>query len=170
MKQNNILVAVADGCEELETISIIDILRRADFGVRVCSIMDRQITCALGTKLIADSVFIDEEIDDYDAIVLPGGTNGAENFAQYTPLLEELNNFFNKKKIIAAICASPAIVFAKRGWLENKKATCYPALRDMLPHYVDKPVVVDANIITGQGPASAMEFAFAIAQHLSSPE
>lgn len=167
MNKANVLVAIADGCEELETVTIIDVLRRASLSVRVSSIMDRQITCALNTKIVADSDFMDEVLEDYDAIVLPGGTKGAENFAEYSLLIDELKNFLKEGKLIAAICASPALVFAPNGFLSDKKATCYPALKSHIAHYVDQPVVVDGNVITGQGPASALPFALALVEKLA---
>lgn len=167
MHKANVLVAIADGCEELEAVTIIDVLRRAGISVRVSSIMDRQVTCALNTKIVADSDFMDEVLEDYDAIVLPGGTKGAENFAEYSLLIDELKNFLREGKLIAAICATPALVFAPNGCLDNKKATCYPALKSHIAHYVDQPVVTDDNVITGQGPGSALQFALTIAEKLA---
>ncbi len=162
MKKAIVLVAVAQGTEELEAVTIIDVLRRADISVRVSSIMERQITGALGTKIVADSDFTDEVLADYDAIILPGGTEGAKNFADYTLLIDELKNFFKEGKLIAAICASPALVLADHGLLDHKQATCYPALKSHIKHFVDQAVVVDGQVVTGQGPGSAMEFALTL--------
>jgi 4-methyl-5(b-hydroxyethyl)-thiazole monophosphate biosynthesis len=167
MNKANVLVAVANGTEELEAITIIDVLRRADMSVRVSSIMGRQITGALGTKIVADSDFTDEVLSDYDAIILPGGTEGAQNFAEYSLLIDELKTFFKEGKLIAAICASPALVFADHGLLDQKKATCYPALKSHIKHYLDQPVVIDGQVVTAQGPGSAMQFALTLVEILA---
>lgn len=167
MKKAQVLVAVANGTEELEAVTIIDILRRANIDVRVSSIMDRTISCALGTKLVADSELIDEVVDDYDAIILPGGTDGAKNFADCALLIEELKKFLAEGKLIAAICASPALVFGDHGLLDGKKGTCYPAMKSHIKNYVDQPVVIDGTIITSQGPGTAIVFAFTLVEILA---
>ncbi len=167
MKKAQVLVAVANGTEELEAVTIIDILRRANIDVRVSSIQDRTISCALNTRLIADSELIDEVFDDYDALILPGGTEGAKNFAEYGLLIDELKKFLNEGKIVAAICASPALVLADHGLLEGKKATCYPAMKSHIKNYVDQPVVIEGSIITSQGPGTAIAFALTLVEILA---
>lgn len=167
MLSKNILVPIADGIEEIEAVTIINVLRRAGLSVRVSSIEDREVTGANGIKIMADSIYLDEVVEDYDAIILPGGTNGARLFAAYGPLGKALKTFAQSNKLVAAICASPAVVLAKTGILDNKKATCYPALKEEIPNYVDEKVVKDQNIITSQGPATALAFALALAQELA---
>jgi 4-methyl-5(b-hydroxyethyl)-thiazole monophosphate biosynthesis len=170
MFQKNILVPVADGIEEIEAITIIDILRRAGLSVRVCSIEEKEVTGANNIKIMADSVYQDEIIDDYDAIILPGGTKGAHLFAAYGPLIKALKIFIKNQKLVGAICASPAIVLAPNNMLDGKKATCYPAMKQELPIYLDQIVVEDQNIVTSQGPATALPFALKLVQILTSPE
>jgi 4-methyl-5(b-hydroxyethyl)-thiazole monophosphate biosynthesis len=167
MLSKNILVPVANGIEELECVTIIDVLRRAGLAVRVSSIENREITGANGIKIIADSEFIDEVIEDYDAIILPGGTEGAEHFYDYTPLVQALTSFASTNKLIGAICASPALVLARAGLLDSKRATCYPALKAKLKHYSTDAVIVDGNIITSQGPGTALTFALKLAEILA---
>lgn len=167
MFKTNILVPLAGGFEEIEAVSIIDVLRRASFGVRVCSIEEREVSGAHNIKLLADSLFFDEVVQDYDAIVLPGGTEGARRFFAYTPLTNALKEFAADNRTIAAICASPALVLAELGLLDKKKAVCYPSFKDHLKNYVDEPVVVDGNIITSQGPGTALLFALKLVEILA---
>lgn len=169
MKQT-VLVPIADGIEEIETICIIDVLRRGNLSVRVSSIEERQITGAWGIKLVADSVFLDEAIEDYDAIILPGGSKGAQCFSEYTPLINALKNFIKEKKLIGAICASPSVVFAKHGFLDNTNATCYPSLKGNIKKYQESKVVYDNNIITSQGPGTAIDFALKILDILANKD
>lgn len=166
MLNKNILVPVATGIEEIECVTIIDVLRRAGIGVRVCSIESREITGANGIKIIADSLFLDEVLEDYDALVLPGGTEGAERFYDYSPLVQALTSFVKTGQLVGAICASPALVLARAGLLDTVKATCYPEYKSKLQHYQQDPVVVDGNIITSQGPGTALAFAFKLVEIL----
>lgn len=170
MLNKNVLVPVAQGIEEIECVTIIDVLRRAGVQVRVSSIDEREITGAHNIKICADSEFIDEVIEDYDGIILPGGTEGAERFFENTSLIQALQSFNNNNELIAAICASPALVLARIGLLDNKKATCYPALKNKLKNYSSEHVVVDQNIVTSQGPATALLFALKLAEILAGPK
>lgn len=166
MQEKNVLVVIADGIEELEAVTIIDVLRRANVGVRVSSIEDREVTGANDVKIVADSVFRDEAVEDYDGIILPGGTEGAKCFAAYGPLTDALTNFAKQNNLVAAICASPGMVLAGLGILANKKATGYPSFKQHIPNYVNDPVVVDGNIVTSQGPGTALPFALKLAEIL----
>lgn len=167
MLNKNVLVPIANGIEEIEAVTIIDVLRRAELAVRVTSIEERQITGANGIKLVADSDFLDEVLEDYDAIVLPGGTEGAKRFAAHGGLGYAIKSFHDNENIIAAICASPALVLAPIGVLDLKKATCYPFFKDHIPNYVDEVVVVDGHVVTSQGPGTAMNFALRLAEILA---
>lgn len=167
MLNKNILVPVATGIEEIECVTIIDVLRRADIDVRVCSIEDREIIGAHGIKIVADSLFLDEVLEDYDALVLPGGSEGAERFYDYSPLVQSLTSFVKTGQLVGAICASPALVLARAGLLDSVKATCYPEYKSKLQHYQDERVVIDGNIITSQGPGTAFDFAFKLVEILA---
>lgn len=166
----NVLVPVAHGIEELEAVTIIDVLRRAGVLVRVCSVDDREIVCANGVKLIADSQFSDERIDQYDALVLPGGTEGAKRFAAHCELGQAIKQFVADNHLVAAICASPGLVLASLGVLDNKKATGYPSFKQHIKNYVNEPVVIDGAIITSQGPGTALRFALTVAEALAGKE
>ncbi len=167
MSKKTIIVPIANGIEELETVTIIDVLRRAGVSVRVSSIEEREITGANGIKFVADSDFIDEVIEDYDGIVLPGGTEGAQRFAAHLALTDAIKRFNQQNDLVGAICASPAIVLAGIGVLDNKKATSYPAFKERIPNYVNEAVVVDGSVVTSQGPGTALRFAFQLAAMLA---
>jgi 4-methyl-5(b-hydroxyethyl)-thiazole monophosphate biosynthesis len=170
MLKKNVLIPIANGIEELEAVTIIDVLRRANLGVRVTSIEERTIIGANSIKIVADSDFIDEVIEDYDAIVLPGGTEGAKRFAAYKPLEDALKKLTKNQSIVAAICASPALVLAHLGILDHVKATSYPSFKHNIKNYVDEKVVVDGHIITSQGPGTALAFAFKLVDILVGEE
>ena len=159
MLNKSVLVPISSGIEEVEAVTIIDVLRRALLNVRVSTIEEREISGANGIKLVADSAFIDEALEDYDAIVLPGGTEGAERFSAFAPLTDALKSFADSGQLVGAICASPALVLSKIGLLDNKRATSYPSFKQHIKNYVDERVVVDGQIVTSQGPGTAFLFA-----------
>lgn len=163
-----IMLLLAEGFEEIEAVTCIDILRRAGIKVTITSIADLIVEGSHQLKIKADKK-ISEIRSDYDAVILPGGMPGAENLAnsnQVTTLLKQLNN---QKKIIAAICAAPALVLSPLGILENKNATCYPGMEKNFSKtttYQNQQVVIDENIITSQGPATALQFSLKIIEQL----
>ena len=164
MAEFKALVAVADGSEDLETVTLVDLLRRAKIEVTLVSVMpQRQVTAAHGTALRADALLADIVDEDYDAIILPGGMPGAEHLANCATLVNLLKEQNAKGELVAAICASPAVVLAKHGLLEGKNAVTYPGFEEALAQggatYQDENVVVDGNIVTSKGPATAIEFA-----------
>ncbi|MBB2495354.1 DJ-1 family glyoxalase III [Aquipseudomonas ullengensis] len=164
-----VLIAVADGVEDIETVTLIDVLRRAELEVVVASIESRRMfTCARGTRITADTMLVDVLAQDFDLIVLPGGMPGAEHLAEHAPLAEKVVAQAKAGKLFAAICAAPAVALQAYGVLKQRRMTCYPAFSDRLSGctFVDAPVVVDGNCITSQGPASAMEFALTLIEQL----
>lgn len=164
----NVLVAVADGTEELEAITIIDCLRRAGADLTIASVQNLQITTARKVKITADCLISDCIDKSYDLIALPGGILGAENLRDSRELIEMLKKQKESGRLYAAICASPATVFAHHGLLAGKKATCYPGMENKLPDTsaVNQRVVVDGNCITSQGPATALEFSLKLVELL----
>jgi 4-methyl-5(b-hydroxyethyl)-thiazole monophosphate biosynthesis len=163
------LIAVADGVEDLETISLIDVLRRAEVEVVVASIENRRMfTCARGTRVTADAMLVDVLAQDFDLIVLPGGMPGAQHLAEHQPLADKVREQAGAGKLFAAICAAPALALQGFGVLKQRRMTCYPAFSDRLSGctFVDAPVVVDGNCITSQGPATALEFALTLVEQL----
>lgn len=164
------LIAVADGVEDIETITLIDVLRRAEVEVVVASIENRRMfTCARGTRVTADTMLVDVLAQDFDLIVLPGGMPGAERLGAHEPLAEKVREQARAGRLFAAICAAPAMALQPYGVLRQRRMTCYPAFSDRLAGctYVDQPVVVDGNCITSQGPATAQEFALTLVEQLA---
>ncbi|WP_417704955.1 DJ-1 family glyoxalase III [Pseudomonas sp.] len=163
------LIAVADGVEDLECVTLIDVLRRADIEVLVASIEERRmITCARGTRLTADVMLVDVLAQDFDLIVLPGGMPGAQHLADFEPLAERVRKQARAGELFAAICAAPALALQRYGVLRQRRMTCYPAFSDRLSGctFVDEAVVVDGNCITSQGPGTALAFALTLVEQL----
>ncbi|AYC34377.1 DJ-1/PfpI family protein [Pseudomonas cavernae] len=164
------LIAVADGVEDLETVTLIDVLRRADIEVLVASIEGRRMfTCARGTRMTADAMLIDVLAQEFDLIVLPGGMPGAQRLAEHAPLGERVAQQAKAGKLFAGICAAPAVALQSYGVLRQRRLTCYPAFSDRLSGctFVDQPVVVDGNCITSQGPGTALAFALTLVEQLA---
>jgi len=163
------LIAVADGVEDLETVTLIDVLRRAEVETVVASVENRRMfTAARGTRLTADAMLVDVLAQDFDLIVLPGGMPGAQHLADHEPLGEKVREQAKAGKLFAAICAAPALALQGYGVLKQRRMTCYPAFSDRLSGctFVDAPVVVDGNCITSQGPGTALEFALTLVEQL----
>ena len=159
------LVPVANGTEDLEAVTIIDVLRRAQFDVTVASIEhDLTVTLAKGCKLTADTAMNEVKKETFDLIAVPGGSAGAAALAKNKALIEMLKSNRANRRWYAAICAAPAMVLAPHDLLEGKRATCFPAFKDQLPRWVDAPVVVDGHCITSQGPGTALAFALKLVE------
>lgn len=159
-------VLLADGFEEIEALTVVDIMRRANVQCDMIAIKDINVTGAHNIGVKADKV-IDNDIKDYDLIVLPGGMPGATNLQQDMKVLDTVRYFNENNKYVAAICAAP-IVLASVGIIENRNITSYPGFEDQLSgcNYKEDRVVVDGNIITSRGPATAMEFAYKLLEQL----
>lgn len=160
-----IMVPLAQGFEEIEALTIVDVLRRAEINVDTVGIPATLITSKYGVKVFTDKKISDVKIEEYDGIVLPGGNPGYINLGRSTSLIEMIKKLNAKGKLIAAICASP-VILAKIGLLFDKKATIYPGRESEIPYPRDARVVVDGNIITSQGPGTALEFALKIVEKL----
>jgi 4-methyl-5(b-hydroxyethyl)-thiazole monophosphate biosynthesis len=156
-----LIVPLAEGFEEIEAVAVIDILRRANIKVDVVGIEDEIVSGRNGIKILCDKIITDVKPEDYDGIVLPGGNPGYKNLENNQQVINFIKYFNSKGKLIAAICAAPTIL-ESIGILEGKKATCFPKMKDKIRNYVDEKVVVDGNIITSQGPGTAIEFALEI--------
>lgn len=166
------LVVLADGFEEIEAVTTIDILRRAGIDVTVAGLGKTQIRGSHGITITADNK-VDEAGADFDAIILPGGMPGAKNLAGSEKVKGLIAKMHSEGKLIAAICASPAVVLAQTGILKNKSATCYPGMEGNFgkdTKYRGDNVVIDGNIITSRGPATAFLFSLGIAEKLAGKE
>ncbi len=166
-----VLVPIADGSEDIESIATVDVLRRAGAEVTVASVADPQITASRGTRITADALISECVTLTYDCIALPGGMPGAEHLRDSEPLIALLQRQKQSGRLIAAICAAPAVVLKHHGLLDNVKATCHPSFHNRLdPNQLSRNrVVVDGNIITSQGAGTAVEFALTIVEHLIGP-
>lgn len=166
-----VVVPLADGFEEIEAMSIIDILRRAGIEVVIAGLHDGPITSARGVKVIPDTTIDTIKAEDFDMIVLPGGQPGSDNLNADQRVRNLIVEFYTKGKLTGAICAAP-YVLANAGILEGKKATSYPAYKDKITGamYLEDNVVEDGNVITSRGPATAACFAFKIVERLKGKE
>lgn len=162
-----VLVPIADGTEEIEAVCIIDTLRRAEANVTVASVGKQTVTASRGVKIQADALIADCTGIIYDLIALPGGMPGAEHLRDCAPLINMLREQKKQGRFYAAVCASPAVVFAHHHLIDDKSATCYPSMQEKLPYPVaDRTVVIDGNCITSQGPATALPFAVKLVEVL----
>ncbi|SHF22894.1 4-methyl-5(b-hydroxyethyl)-thiazole monophosphate biosynthesis [Microbulbifer donghaiensis] len=162
-----VLVPVADGSEEIEVVTIVDVLRRADAEVALASVMKTlRITASRGVIIEADC-HIDSCVGiHWDLIALPGGMPGAEHLHTCAVLKDLLANQLSSGFWLGAICASPAVVLGRQGLISDYRATCHSAFVDELGAAVrelsDELVVRDRNLITSQAPGTAMNFALAL--------
>lgn len=164
LRPSGVLVAIAHGSESLETVTLVNVLRRADLDVTVASIEAEQtVSGTRGIKLVADARFLDVREHRYELIALPGGEKGAEALSRHMPLIEMLERHNDDRRLIGAICAAPALTLAPHHFLDGCRATCYPAFKSRLKNWVDEPVVMDRNLVTSQGPGTAMAFSLKLA-------
>lgn len=162
-----VAVILADGFEEIEAMSILDILRRGGVEALAVGLEDTQIKGAHGLVFLADVIFESVNFANIDMIVLPGGLPGSEYLAKNAKLQAKLKQLKSANKKIAAICAAPWAL-ATAGVL-GESYTCYPGFEAKVAHsgYTDtQNVIIDGNIITSKGPATAMEFALVLLKEL----
>ncbi|MFZ4726742.1 MAG: DJ-1 family glyoxalase III [Paludibacter sp.] len=161
-------VFLANGFEEIEAITPIDILRRADIEVKTISITANLEVCgAHGIKVLADYLFDDVDFSKSDLLFLPGGMPGTKNLDGHDGLKKLIISHFKLGKNIAAICAAPSIL-GKLGVLEGKEAICYPGFENQLfgATLSENKVVKSGTIITGQGAGVAVDFALKLVEEL----
>lgn len=170
MKKN--YVFLADGFEEIEALTVVDLLRRAQLEVMTVSIKEEtQVMGSHRIPVIADAVFSQTDCSDGDLLFLPGGAVGTQNLGNCQPLLELVKTYAAQGKKVAAICAAPTIL-AKLGLLDGRRATCYPSMMEELAgaKKTTDPVAVDGNITTSRGLGTAIDFALELIAQLLSPE
>lgn len=168
-----VLVPLAEGFEEIEAITIIDILRRADVSVVTASLGATAVKAAHAITINADKTLDEALKEDFDMVVLPGGMPGSENLDQDKRVHGVLAKMVESGKFVGAICAAPKVL-GNGGLLKGKKATSYPGFVDKmnLPDvtYTGAPVQCDGKIITGRGPGTALDFALTLVEALSGKE
>lgn len=166
-----VALLLADGFEEVEAVTPVDFLRRAGIEVIVTSIAELKVTGSHDIVILADTT-LDTLGDDLDGIILPGGMPGAANLAQSKALIALIRKMNKSSKLLAAICAAPALVLGKSELLEGRKFTCYPGFENEISgaKFSTESVVLDGNILTSRGPGTAAEFAIAIIEYLLGKE
>ncbi len=166
-----VYVFLADGFEEIEALTSIDVLRRAEIEVQSIGITGKKVCGAHNICVEADKNIEDFNENNVEAIILPGGLKGTQNLDSSDFVKNAVNKAFNDGKLVCAICAAPMIL-GKMGVLQNKKATCYPGFEKYFENaeYVKEAVVKDGNVITSNGMGSALEFAFEIVTSIKGRE
>ncbi|MDH5327231.1 MAG: DJ-1/PfpI family protein [Gammaproteobacteria bacterium] len=164
-----VLVPLAQGCEELEAITIVDLLRRAGIEVTTAGLDNTTIKASRGSVLVADTTLDQALEQDYDMIALPGGLPGADHLRDDARVIELLQYMAQQDKYIAAICAAPKVL-AKAGLLSGKCATAFPGTLEKLGlndiQIQSAPWVQDGKMITSRGPGTAMDFALRLIEEL----
>ena len=160
-----VAVILADGFEEIEALTVVDVLRRANITCHMVG-FEARVTGSHAIQVQADRVF-DGDLSDYDMIVLPGGMPGSANLRDHELLIAELQKCEQVGKKIAAICAAP-IVLNRAGLLKDKGFTCYDGVQEQIAdgHYRKETVVVDGQLTTSRGPATALAFAYNLVEQL----
>jgi len=151
----NVLVPLANGCEELEAVTIIDLLRRAGINVVTAGLEAGSVKAGRGVVLLPDTTLDEALKREFEMVVLPGGLPGADYLDQDPRIQLLLKNIIANRKFVAAICAAPKVL-ANVGLLENKSATSYPGVLDKMDlpetNYTGNAVTIDGQIITSRGP------------------
>ncbi|WP_304345892.1 DJ-1 family glyoxalase III [Campylobacter showae] len=163
-----IAVIFADGFEEIEGVSIVDVLRRGGVEAHVVGLDKLPITGAHGVKLVCDMTLYDLEVEEYDMLVLPGGYTGVTNISGNLKMRETIKKFAKKGKFVAAICAAPIALGVAE--VMSGEYTCYPSCEKAVrggSYVSDRNVVINGRIITSRGPATAMEFALELVKILN---
>lgn len=169
---SKVYVFLADGFEEIEGLTVVDLLRRAGVSTEMVSIMEeRAVKGSHGIEVMADSLFGQHSYEDAELLVLPGGMPGTLNLGNHPGLCELLIQHETQGKKVAAICAAPSVL-GKLGFLKGKKATCYPGFEAQLEGALvsEDKTVVDHNITTGKGMGAAIEFSLKLIEQLCDEE
>jgi 4-methyl-5(b-hydroxyethyl)-thiazole monophosphate biosynthesis len=169
---NNLYIHLAEGFEEIEAITIIDVLRRA--GLKVISVSvtgNRMVTGSHRIEIKADQLFEEVDYSAGEMIILPGGMPGSKNLNEHEGLKQQIIDYQRRGKYLAAICAAP-IVFGNLGILKGKRVVCYPGYEAHLigAEVLSNSYMVDNNIITGRGAGVALQFSLEIVTILKGEE
>ena len=175
MTEKKVLIILADGFEEVEALSPIDVLRRSGAHVSIAALDPESglvVRGAHDARICCDVKLRDVREDRFDAIVLPGGMPGALNLHKSEMVNSMVLDTYKRGDLVCAICASPAFVLAPIGVLDGKKCTCYPGCEEKYSHldFCGERVVCDGNVITSAGPGTALEFGLAISEVLFGKE
>ena len=166
------MILLADGFEDVEAFTVVDLLRRARITCDMISMSERNsVTASHGITVTADVKFTKAELDSYQALILPGGLRGTDALREDFRVLQLVRDYHDAQLLTAAICAAPT-VFGRAGILEEKRACCYPGLESGLigAEVCYDPVVVDGNIVTSRGLGTALPFALTLVRLLAGEE
>lgn len=161
---NRLAVFLAEGFEEIEALTVVDICRRGGLGVDTVSVTGgREAAGSHGICVKTDKCFEEADFGEYDMLVLPGGMPGTKNLEAHSGLMARVDEFYKEGKYIAAICAAPSI-FGHRGILKGKRACCYPSFEGHLEgaEVTEGPVEISDHVITSRGMGTAIDFGLAI--------
>jgi protein deglycase len=163
----SVLVPLAQGCEELEAVTVVDLLRRAGVHVVTAGLDNAPVRASRGVVLVADMTLDEALKQEYDMVVLPGGLPGADHLDGDPRIRGLLRTMADSGRYTAAICAAPKVL-ASTGLLEGKKVTSFPGVLDAFADldYRSDPVVQDGRLITSRGPGTAMDFALTLIENL----
>lgn len=165
-----VAILLADGFEEIEALTPKDVLARAGIECDLISIKEeKNVKGAHGVSILTDKILdCNDNLEEYSMVILPGGLPGSKNLAENKHVVSIIREYDKNNKFIAAICAAPALVLSKAEIVKNRKITSYPGMDNYLSEsiYVEDPVVVDKNLITSRGPATALEFSYKIVELL----
>ncbi len=162
-----VLIPLAQGCEEIEAVTVIDILRRAGVEVVSAGLDAQPVRASRGTVIIPDTTLDVALKHEYDMVVLPGGQPGTNNLKADARILELVQHMAQQGKYVAAICAAPSVLAMAR-LLDGKRATSFPGALDAFPQVLQQQaaVVEDGKLITSRGPGTAMDFALILVERL----
>ena len=172
MSMSKAAVFFGTGYEEIEALTVVDILRRAGIETLMVSAMDQRHVEGSHNIMVEMEMLVREvDFEQVDVIVLPGGMPGTKKLEACEELMAQVDDFIAKGKLVAAICAAPSIL-GHRGHLQGKKACAYPTMEDQLTgaQVLKQPAVIDGNIITGRGMGAAIPFGLAILEKLQGRE
>jgi len=164
-----VLVPLAQGCEELEAVTLIDLLRRADINVVTASLAEQTVKASRGVTLVADTKLEDVLQQAFDMVLLPGGLPGADHLNADDRIHQLINNTYKSGGAIGAICAAPKVLVSN-GLAKGKTITCYPGAIDPTLHPLvtlsKNAIEIDQRLITSRGPGTAIDFALTIINFL----
>lgn len=169
---SKVAVFFGTGYEEIEALTVVDILRRAGIETSMVSITgEKKVTSSHKVTVEMDELLENLDFNSVDVIVLPGGMPGTKNLEACEPLMTQVDSFYQKGKVVAAVCAAPSIL-GHRGILKGKKACSFPSFESHLEgaEVSSQPAVIDGNVITGRGMGAAVPFGLAILEKLQGRE
>ena len=165
---SKVAIMIANGCEEIEALTVVDILRRASIDIDMVSIADgKDVVSSHRIAFVCDRTIDEINKDEYDGVILPGGMPGTENLRADERVADIVKSYFADGKLVAAICAAPSVL-GDLGVLDGKRATCHPGFEDRLgkASFTEDSVAVDGNVITSRGMGTAIDFGLAILDYL----